>query len=86
MTSHAVVLQDVGALAPKAITEHIFFFKTVTLIVFVIYFLIKVEINLLNNVNLTDCFTSTLRLEGICMVLLGMRTSIQRNFCHTVQQ
>ncbi len=26
---------------------------------FVIYFLIKVEITLLNNVNLTDCFTST---------------------------
>ncbi len=30
---------------------------------FVIYFLIKVEITLLNNVNLTDCFTSTLRLH-----------------------
>ncbi len=28
---------------------------------FVVYFLIKVEINLLNNVNLTDCFTSTLK-------------------------
>ncbi len=28
---------------------------------FVIYFLIKVEITLLNNVNLTDCFTSTLK-------------------------
>ncbi len=55
VTSHAVVLQDGGALAPKAITKHHFFpFKTVTLIVFVIYFSIKVEINLLNNVNLTD--------------------------------
>ncbi len=32
---------------------------------FVIYFIIKVEINLLNNVNLTDCFTSTLSLELI---------------------
>ncbi len=36
--SHAVVLQDGGARAPKAITKHPFFFKTVTLIVFVIYF------------------------------------------------
>ncbi len=62
--SHVVVLQDGGALLPKAITKHIFFFKTVTLIVFVIYYLIKVEITLLNNVNLTDCFTSTLSLRG----------------------
>ncbi len=61
VTSHVKVLQDGGALAPKAITKHPFFFKTVTLIMFM-YFLIKVEINLLNNVNLTDCFTSTLRL------------------------
>ncbi len=30
--------------------------------------------------------TVLLRLEGIRMALLGMRTSIQRNFCHTVQQ
>ncbi len=51
----------------------------VTLDMFVIYFLIKVEITLLNNVNLTDCFTSTLRLvdtalrdadQHICVVLL----------------
>ncbi len=35
---------------------------SVTLIMFVMYSLIKVEINLLNNVNLTDCFTSTLTL------------------------
>ncbi len=48
-----------AALASKAITKH-FFFKMVTLIIFVIYFLIKVEIALLNNVNLNDCFTSTL--------------------------
>ncbi len=50
-----------GALAPKAVTKHPFFFKMVTLIMFVIYFLIKVEITLLYNVNLTDCFTSTLK-------------------------
>ncbi len=63
VTSHAVVLQDGGTLAPKAITKQPFFFKMVTLIMFVIYFfLIKVEIALLNNVNLTDCFTSTLSL------------------------
>ncbi len=36
--SHMVVLQDGGALAPKAITKHPFFFKMVSLIVFVIYF------------------------------------------------
>ncbi len=61
VTSHAVVQQDGGTLAPKAITKQPFFFKMVTLIMFVI-FLIKVEITLLNNVNLTDCFTSTLSL------------------------
>ncbi len=60
VTSHAVVQQDGGTLAPKAITKQPFFFKMVTLIKFVIYFLIKVEITLLNNVNLTDCFTSSL--------------------------
>ncbi len=60
MTSHAVALQDGGALASKAITKHPFFLKMVTLIMFVIYFLTKVEITLVNNVNLTDCFTSTL--------------------------
>ncbi len=27
-----------------------------------------------------------LRLEGTRMTLLGMRTSIQHNFCHTVRQ
>ncbi len=61
--SHAVALQDGGALAPKAITKQPVFFKMVTLIMFVIYFLIKVEITLLNNVNLTDCFSSTLKLQ-----------------------
>ncbi len=64
VTSHTVVLQDGGALSPKAIMKHPFFFKMVTLIMFVIYFLIKVEITLLN-VNLTDCFTSTLRGSSI---------------------
>ncbi len=68
VTSHAVVLQDGGALAPKAITKQPFFFKMVTLSMFVIYFLINVEITLLNNVNLTDCFTSTLSLWG-CHVM-----------------
>ncbi len=38
VTSHAVVQQDGGALAPKAITKQPFFFKMVTLIMFVIYF------------------------------------------------
>ncbi len=56
-----MVLQDGGALAPKAITKQDFYFKMVTLIMFIIYILIKVEITLLNNVNLTDCFTSTLK-------------------------
>ncbi len=64
--SHAVVLQDGGALALKVITKHPFFFKMVSLIVFVIYFLIKVEITLLNYANLTDCFTSTLRQHLHC--------------------
>ncbi len=54
-----ILLQDCSALAPKAVTKHSFFFKTVTLIVFVIYFFINVVINLLNNLNLTKCFTST---------------------------
>ncbi len=54
-----ILLQDCSALAPKAVTKHSFFFKTVTLIVFVIYFFINVVINLLNNLNLTNCFTST---------------------------
>ncbi len=36
---------------------------------FVIYILIKVEINLLNNVNLTDCFTSTLNRRGIFVAI-----------------
>ncbi len=38
VTSHAVVLQDGGSLAPKAITKQPFFFKMVTLIMFVIDF------------------------------------------------
>ncbi len=38
---------------------------------FVIYFLIKVEITLLNNVNLTDCFTSTLRPNRILSRLVA---------------
>ncbi len=62
VTSHAVVLQDGGALASKAITKQTFFFKMVTLIMFVIYFFIKMELIFLNNVNLTDCFISTLKL------------------------
>ncbi len=45
--SHTVVLQDGSTLALKAITKHPFFFKMVSLIVFVIYFLIKVEITLI---------------------------------------
>ncbi len=32
----------------------------VTLIMFVIYFFIKMEVVFLNNVNLADCFISTL--------------------------
>ncbi len=60
--SHEVVLQDGGVLALKAITKQPFFFKMVSLIVF-IHFLINVEITLLNNENLTDCFTSTLNLS-----------------------
>ncbi len=60
VTSHAVVLQDSGTLAPKAITKQPFFFKMVTLIMFVIYFFIKMEVIFLNNVNLADCFISTL--------------------------
>ncbi len=46
VTSHAVVLQDGGTLALKAITKHPFFFKMVSLIVFVIQFFINVEITL----------------------------------------
>ncbi len=64
MTSHAVVLQDGGgdlALIAKIKIKNIF--KMVTLIMFVLYFFIKVEITLLNNVNLTDRFTSTLILN-----------------------
>ncbi len=42
VASHAVVvLQDGGALAPKAITKQPFFFKMVTLIMFVIIFFNK---------------------------------------------
>ncbi len=63
MTSHAVVLQDGGGdLALIAKIKLFFFFKMVTLIMFVLYFFIKVEITLLNNVK-TDCFTSTLILN-----------------------
>ncbi len=61
VTSHIVVLQDGGALAPKAIIKHPFFFLNGYINrVCYICFLIKVEISLLNNVNLTDCFTCTL--------------------------
>ncbi len=57
MTSHAVILQDGGALAPKAVTKQPFFFKMVTIIIFVIYiFFIKMKVIFQNNVNLTDCF------------------------------
>ncbi len=49
MTSHAVALQDGGALASKAITKHPFFLKWLHYHV-VIYFLTKVEITLVNNV------------------------------------
>ncbi len=38
---------------------------------FVKYFFIKVEINLLNDVNLTDCFTSTLTLALECCLSDG---------------
>ncbi len=61
VTSHAVVLQDGGPLAPKAIKKRHIFFKMVTLIMFVIYIFIKMEVIFLNNVYLTDCFISTLK-------------------------
>ncbi len=65
VTSHAVVLQEGGALAPKAITKQPFFLKMVTLIMCYIYFFIKMEVIFQNNVNLTDCFISTLRQKYI---------------------
>ncbi|MGL5581767.1 MAG: hypothetical protein ACRDCE_12535, partial [Cetobacterium sp.] len=52
VTSHAVVLQDGGTVAPKALTKH-------PCLLYI--FFIKVEITLVNNVNLTDCLISTLK-------------------------
>ncbi len=39
----------------------------------------------LHVVNSRARLLNRLSLEGIGMALLGMRTSIQRHFCHTVQ-
>ncbi len=79
---NAVVLQNGGALAPKAITKQMFFFRMVTLIMFVIYmfFFIKVEITLLITVNLTDCFTSTLN------VLPNISQSINQSIKNKMQK
>ncbi len=42
--------------APKAITKQPRFFKMVTLIMFVVYFFIKMEVIFPNNLNLTASF------------------------------
>ncbi len=48
---------------------------------FVTYFLIKVEITLLNNVNLTDCFTSTLRVSWTLDLFSPTLNSLSRLLC-----